>query len=128
MISQVTNGIKVSVKTNYEGTFYQDLVLKYAFSYKITIANNSKHTVQLQRRRWNIFDSLNETEVVKGEGVIGETPIIFPGDSHTYTSGCALNAPYGSMNGHYTMTDLNTGERLKVFIPTFNLIAPFGSN
>ena len=86
MVSQITNGIKVSVKTNYEGTFFQDFKMKYAFTYEIYIDNISKEPVQLQWRKWNIYDSLNKLEVIKGEGVIGTKPIIAPGNFHKYTS------------------------------------------
>lgn len=80
MIQQITKGIKISVQSNFEGTFFKDQILYYAFSYDITIENNSQETVQLQTRKWYILDALNTIEIVEGEGVIGQQPIIAPSE------------------------------------------------
>lgn len=128
MVQQVTKGIKVSVETNFEGTFASDYEIQYAFAYTISIENQSKDTVQLTSRFWKISDALNHTEVVEGEGVIGEKPILKPGEKHTYSSGCILISPFGSMKGHYKMYKLNTAEKFKVGIPSFKLSAPYAMN
>lgn len=128
MVHQVTSGIKVSVETNFEGTFYKNYEMNYAFAYKVTIENLSKDVVQLNSRYWKIKDALNNDKVVKGDGVIGQQPILQPNESHTYSSGCLLMAPFGSMYGHYNMINYATGQKFKVFIPTFKLSAPFSVN
>ena len=128
MVQQVTSGIKISVETDFEGTFYRNYKVKYAFGYKITIENQSKDVVQLISRYWKILDALSNEEIVKGEGVIGQKPKLSPNESHTYTSGCLLNAPFGSMQGYYTMLNHSTGTTFKVLIPTFKLSAPHSMN
>ena len=84
--------------------------------------------MQLTDRFWKIFDSLNNTEFVKGEGVVGQTPILLPKDNYTYSSGCFLESTMGSMKGYYTMINLETLEKFKVYIPTFQLTTPLLSN
>ncbi|MCW5520126.1 Co2+/Mg2+ efflux protein ApaG [Aureitalea sp. L0-47] len=128
MVQQVTKGIKISVTTQYEGFLGHDHKTSYAFSYSITIENNSKDTVQLISRRWNIKDALNNEQVVTGQGVIGMKPVLAPGESHSYNSGCMLLAPVGAMNGAYTMINFNTMKAFKVQIPTFKLSAEFAMN
>lgn len=122
MVQQVTNGIKVSVTTNFQGTSYRNYRLYYVFSYQITIENQSNNTVQLLERQWKIFDSLNKTEIVEGAGVIGKKPILNPQEKYTYQSNCFLTSPIGAMKGHYKMVNLSTTENFKVYIPTFQLM------
>ncbi|GGH35101.1 cobalt transporter [Mangrovimonas yunxiaonensis] len=128
MVQQVTKGIKISVETTFEGTFYKDYKIQYAFGYKVSIENQGKNTVQLSARHWIIKDALNHTTIVSGPGVIGQKPILKPGESHTYSSGCLLTAPFGAMSGHYDMVDFATTSYFKVNIPTFKLSAPFAIN
>lgn len=124
MIQQVTKGIKISVTTSFEGNRFQGSRVYYAFSYSITIENQSTDTVQLLSRHWNIFDSLNEQEVVKGEGVVGKKPWLKPKQRYTYTSHCFLGSPIGSMNGYYEMINFTTSKKFRVQIPTFQLMMP----
>ena len=84
--------------------------------------------VQLQTRHWNIFDSLNDIETVEGDGVVGQTPIIVPGEKYIYSSGCMLKGSIGAMNGSYTMANFSNNTIFKVQIPTFKLIVPFAVN
>ncbi len=128
MIQEVTKGIRVSVKTSYDGTMYRNYKLYYTFNYYITIENTSEDTVQLTHRYWKIFDSLNKTEVVAGEGVVGQTPILTPNDQYTYKSGCILESNMGAMSGYFTMVNIDTSEAFQVTIPTFQLIIPVVSN
>lgn len=128
MVQQITKGIKISVKTTFNGTNYRNNKLYYVFAYFITIENKSSETVKLTDRFWKIFDSLNNTEIVSGEGVIGQTPTLEPNDNYTYKSGCFLESNMGSMKGFYTMINTNTFEQFKVIIPTFQLTAPILSN
>lgn len=128
MVQQVTRGIKISVKTNFEGTLLRSAESRYAFSYHITIENQSNDSVQLTSRFWEIKDALNHTEIVQGEGVIGQKPVLKPGERHTYQSGCLLNSPFGSMSGYYNMVSFTSTQKFRVKIPTFKLSAPFAVN
>lgn len=124
MIQQITKGIKISITSNFEEKRYQNTRIYYAFSYSITIENQSSDTVQLLSRHWNIFDSLNNIEIVEGEGVIGKKPILKPKQIYTYTSNCYLTSPIGAMNGFYYMINFNTSKKFEVQIPTFQLTVP----
>lgn len=128
MVQQVTQGIKISVETHFEGTFYKNYKMHYAFGYQISIENQGKDSVQLTSRHWKIHDALNHLEIVDGEGVIGKKPVLKPGETHTYRSGCLLTSPFGAMSGHYNMINFTTTSRFKVIIPTFKLSAPFAQN
>lgn len=128
MVQQITRGIKISVETNFEGTFYKNYKMHFAFGYRVTIENQSNDSVQLKSRHWRIFDSLSATEIVDGEGVIGEKPVLKPGESHTYNSGCLLASPIGAMEGHYNMVNFTTTKKFRVVIPQFKLSAPFALN
>lgn len=128
MVEQITKGIKISVRTNFNGESYRNNKLYYVFAYHITIENNSLQTVQLKDRYWKIYDSLHKIEIVSGEGVIGQTPILEPDNSYSYSSGSFLQSTTGAMKGYYTMIDINTLEEFKVYIPTFQLITPVLSN
>lgn len=128
MISQITKGIKITVKTSFEGTYFKNHKIQFAFSYEITIENQGKDYVQLDSRHWEIKDALSEMELVDGEGVLGRKPIIKPGEKHSYSSGCLLTSPFGSMKGYYNMINFSTTKRFKVVIPTFKLSVPFAIN
>jgi ApaG protein len=128
MVQQVTKGIKISVETNFEGSFYKNYKMQYAFGYTVTIENQSKDSVQLNARHWEILDALNNLETVSGEGVIGKKPVLKPGESHTYTSGCLLTSPFGAMQGYYNMVNYTTTKKYQVTIPQFKLSAPFAIN
>ena len=128
MVTQITKGIKISVLTSFEGTYFKNYKIHFAFSYHITIDNQSKDSVQLISRHWEIFDALNNKEIVDGEGVVGKKPVIKPGESHTYSSGCLLSSPIGAMNGFYNMINFTSTKSFKVIIPTFRFSAPFAIN
>lgn len=128
MVTQITQGIKISVLTSFEGTYFKNFRLHFAFTYEITIENHSKDSVQLISRHWDIFDSLNDIEVVDGEGVIGKKPVLKPGETHVYSSGCLLNSPYGAMCGHFNMINFTTTKNFRVVVPVFRLSAPFALN
>ncbi|MFT4847681.1 MAG: ApaG protein [Sediminicola sp.] len=128
MVQQVTQGIKVSVETSFEGTFYRDYKIRYAFSYIVTIENQSKDIVQLTTRHWEISDALNSLETVEGDGVIGKKPVIQPGNKHIYSSGCMLLSPFGAMKGHYNMVNFTSTKKFRVVIPSFKLSEPSAMN
>lgn len=128
MVTQITRGIKITVSTSFEGTYFKNYKLHFAFSYQITIENHSKDSVQLISRHWEIFDSLNVKEIVDGEGVVGIKPVLKPGESHSYSSGCLLSSPFGAMRGYYNMVNFTSTKKFRVIVPTFRLSAPFAIN
>ena len=128
MITTITDGVKVSVETIYQPEYSNPANDHYMFAYKISIENVGHSSVQLLRRHWEIFDSLNNIEIVDGEGIIGKKPVLKPGENHTYSSGCLLSSPYGAMKGHFNMINFTNTKTFKVIIPTFRLCAPFALN
>jgi len=123
MVRQTTNNIAISVETQYQPEDSSPLNNRYLFAYQITITNNGDDIVQLLTRQWNIFDAIGQYEEVKGDGVVGKQPILKPGESFNYISGCPLRSPMGHMQGIYTMQVLESGEMFNVTVPKFVLIA-----
>lgn len=96
---------------------------RYVFSYTITLTNNSDSTVQLLSRHWVITDANNQVQEVRGQGVVGEQPVIRPGQSFGYTSGTVLSTPVGTMSGSYQMVT-EDGTKFEAPIPQFVLSVP----
>ena len=107
MVKAITLGVTVSVETNYQADFSDPANGRFLFAYQITIENLSSDVVQLQTRHWDIFDSLYDIETVDGDGVVGQTPIIVPGEKYVYSSGCMLKSTIGAMSGFYTMANFS---------------------
>ena len=128
MVTEVTSGVKVSVETFYVSEQSVPRTKKFVFAYRISIENRSEHTIQLLRRHWFIFDSCGSINEVEGEGVVGEQPVISPGDTFRYTSGCHLQSEAGSMKGFYTMHRTDGGRKFKVVIHEFQMIVPYKLN
>ncbi|MCB0793809.1 MAG: Co2+/Mg2+ efflux protein ApaG [Flavobacteriales bacterium] len=128
MTAEVTHGIRVSVDVRFAPEHSDVRNGDHVFVYDIRIANNSDRTVQLLRRHWHITDSLAEASEVEGPGVVGETPILGPGEEFAYSSMCALVSGFGRMEGTYSMLDRDTGRRFEVRIPAFELLTPWYSN
>lgn len=128
MVTAITQGIKISVVTDYQEAYSRPEQEMYTFAYQITIENLSDYAIQLMRRQWFIFDSVNERREVEGEGVVGVQPVIAPGDSYTYVSGCNLTTDMGAMSGHYLMHRAVDEAEFTVEIPEFQLIAPYRLN
>ena len=128
MFTQVTEGIKVSVETEYQPEYSSPKQFHYVFTYKVKIENNSEYTVQLQRRKWYIFDSDGVKKEVEGDGVVGQQPVIEPGESHQYVSGSNLKTGIGKMKGYYLIERMIDGKKIEVSIPEFSLIVPFKMN
>jgi ApaG protein len=128
MFTQITEGIKVSVETEYQPEYSSPKQFHYVFTYKIKIENNSEYTVQLLRRKWYIFDSDGVKKEVEGDGVVGQQPVIEPGDSHQYVSGSNLKTGIGKMKGYYLIERMIDGKQIEVSIPEFSLIVPFKMN
>jgi ApaG protein len=128
MTTAITDGVKISVLTEYQPQYSSPHQAHLVFAYKIRIENNSDFTVQLQRRHWFIFEAIGVVREVEGDGVIGLQPILEPGEVHEYVSGCNIKSSIGKMQGYYTMERIMDGKMFKVDIPAFNLIAPFRMN
>jgi ApaG protein len=119
----ITRGIAVSVEPTYLQANSSHDNSQYFWAYRVTIENQGRETVQLLNRHWMITNARGEFTEVKGPGVIGEQPLIKPGDSYTYTSGAPLNTPSGMMGGSYQM-ESDSGEQFDIEIPTFSLDCP----
>lgn len=128
MVTKITDGVKISVETVYQPEYSNPANNHFMFAYKITIENLTDYTVQLMRRHWYIFDSNGTHREVEGEGVVGQQPVIDPGESHEYVSGCNLTTEMGTMKGTYGMTRLVDGTQFEVNIPEFHLISPYRLN
>lgn len=128
MPTAVTHDIQVSVRTRFNESMSDPRGARFVFSYRITIANHSRETVQLLRRQWHIVDSLAPLREVTGPGVVGETPVLRPGASFTYTSACDLRSGLGRMQGKYLMQREHDGHRFEVMVPTFTLVFPWSLN
>ncbi|OUJ75623.1 Co2+/Mg2+ efflux protein ApaG [Hymenobacter crusticola] len=128
MNTTTTQGVTVSVTTNYLPDYSSPSQEHYVFAYKIDIQNNSEYTVKLLRRHWYIYDANGVVREVEGEGVVGQQPILEPGDSHQYVSGCNLKSGLGKMRGTYQMERLVDGRTFMVEIPEFTLVVPYRLN
>ncbi|HTH57379.1 MAG TPA: Co2+/Mg2+ efflux protein ApaG [Cyclobacteriaceae bacterium] len=128
MIAEVTQGVKVTVETEYQPSYSNPAQHHFVFTYRITIENQSEFTVQLLRRHWHINDAAFEAREVEGEGVVGQQPVLEPGQSHQYVSGCNLKSGIGKMAGSYLMERVMDGSRFNVTIPEFIMIAPMRLN
>jgi ApaG protein len=123
MYSKMTRSIVVSVKPTFLEDQSSPRDHRFVWAYQVTIENKGQTTVQLKRRRWQITDSLGREQVVEGDGVVGEQPVLKPGESFEYTSGTPLPTPSGIMVGSYFMETEN-GETWDVAIPAFSLDSP----
>lgn len=100
----------------------------FFFNYRIVIENMNPFEVQLISRYWFIFDSLNPSKEIAGEGIVGEQPILESGQKHVYVSGCDLHSEIGYMRGYYVFERMDTKERFKVAVPKFELVAKLKLN
>lgn len=123
MYEAVTHDIRVRVTPQYLEEESSPEEGRYVWAYTIDILNEGSETVQLRTRHWRITDATGRTEEVRGPGVVGQTPVLEPGTSFRYTSGCPLTTPSGIMVGTYQMTT-ESGERIEVAIPAFSLDSP----
>ncbi len=123
MYEAITRGIRVSVTPQFLETESRPEIGRYFWAYTVVIENEGNETVQLRARYWHITDAKGRVEEVKGAGVVGEQPVIEPGNSFTYTSGCPLQEPSGIMVGKYQMVS-EGGEPFEVDIPAFSLDSP----
>ncbi len=118
-----TRGILVTVVPTYLEAKSSPGTSQYFWAYRVTIENQSSETVQLLSRHWMITNARGEFTEVKGPGVVGDQPILKPGERYEYTSGVPLDTASGMMGGAYQM-ETDSGERFDIEIPTFSLDLP----
>ena len=123
MYSETTRSIKVTVKPFYLEDQSSPVEDHYVWAYHVRIENRGKETVQLRHRHWRITDSRGQIKEVRGDGVVGEQPVLAPGESFEYTSSCPLPTPSGFMVGDYEM-ETGNGENFLVRVPAFSLDTP----
>jgi ApaG protein len=123
MYSLSTKDVEITVEPEYLAERSEPDQGRYFWAYTIEIGNQSQRTVQLVSRHWIIVDANGRREEVRGAGVVGEQPILRPGETFRYTSGCPLTTPSGIMSGTYRMVD-EDGRSFDVVIPTFSLDSP----
>ncbi|MBL4706912.1 MAG: Co2+/Mg2+ efflux protein ApaG [Flavobacteriales bacterium] len=124
----LTDKVSVKVKPSYEAAHSSPAKHEYYFSYSIQISNEGNSAIQLLSRHWFIFDSNGQYSEIKGEGVLGEQPIIHPNQTHAYQSFCHLKSDIGMMWGTYLMKIVDTGKLFEVSIPEFQMITPMRLN
>ncbi|WP_337271352.1 Co2+/Mg2+ efflux protein ApaG [Oryzifoliimicrobium ureilyticus] len=123
MYRALTRNIEVVVEPFYLEEQSDPEDSRYVWGYRIAITNQSDLTVKLINRYWNITDQNGVVDEVSGPGVVGEQPVLSPGDTYEYSSGCPLDTPSGLMFGHYEM-EADNGEVFEVKIPAFSLDSP----
>ena len=127
MYTKTTKKISITVNPYYLEDQSEPEDQHYVWAYQVTINNLGEERVQLKNRYWKIIDSNGEKQEVRGEGVVGEHPILNPGEKFEYTSGTPLATPSGFMEGHYEMETRN-GFIFEASIPLFSLDSPFTSS
>lgn len=123
MYTETTRSIRIAVEPFYVADQSEPNKERWVFGYRVRIENVGGETVQLLTRHWRITDGRGRVVEVRGEGVVGEQPLLEPGESFQYTSGTPLPTPTGIMDGSYQMIT-GDGERFDVTIPAFSLDAP----
>lgn len=128
MVTEITDGVQVTVETAYQPEYSSPVQSHFVFTYKILIENKSNYTVQLLKRHWLIYDAHGVLREVHGDGVVGQQPVLEPGESHEYVSGCNLKTELGKMKGTYLMERAVDGSQLTVNIPEFVMMVPYRMN
>jgi ApaG protein len=123
MYQALTRGISVTVSSRFMPEESSPEEGRYFFAYSVEIINKGLERVQLRSRHWRIVDGHGQTQEVRGSGVIGQQPVLGPGESFSYTSGCPLTTPDGTMQGTYEMVTAS-GEVFEAEIPAFPLDSP----
>jgi ApaG protein len=123
----VTEGIRVTVTTTYVPSQSSPAQHRYVFAYTVRIVNEGDETAQLKSRHWVITDGTGKVEEVRGPGVVGQQPLLKPGEHFEYTSGCVLETPRGTMHGSYQMVGAD-GRKFDARIAPFALALPYSLN
>ncbi|HLP20045.1 MAG TPA: Co2+/Mg2+ efflux protein ApaG [Chitinophagales bacterium] len=127
METLITSGIEVQVETIFQPE-HSMLSNEFFFNYHITLFNHNNFTVQLISRKWKITDSNFDKRFVEGDGVVGRQPVLYPGDSFQYVSGCNLLTGIGKMEGIYIFENKQLRKQFEVKIPAFKMVAPMVLN
>jgi ApaG protein len=120
----VTHGVRVAVESHYAAAQSRPAAGYWLFHYNVRITNEGTRPVQLVSRHWIITDAEGDVQEVKGPGVVGHQPLLEPGESFSYTSGCPLSTPYGTMEGSYRMVAAG-GEEFDARVAPFLLTEPY---
>jgi len=123
----ITRGVRIQVAAEYDPSRSLPEQSRWFFLYTVTIVNEGETTVKLVSRHWIIAAGDGDVQEVRGAGVVGEQPILAPGESFEYTSGCPLEVPMGTMRGSYRM-ETPRGEAFQAQIAPFDLSGPFHIN
>ncbi len=118
-----TRGIRVQVMPSFVRDQSDPSQNRYVFAYRVRVTNESPETIQILSREWRIVDADGELNIVKGEGVVGQQPLIQPGQTFEYSSFCPLTTPWGTMEGSY-LAETGQGEQVSLPIARFFLVAP----
>ncbi len=124
MFSKITRSIKITATPHFLDQHSEPEEDHYVWAYTIQLENDGEETVQLMRRHWKITDAHGLTQEVRGEGVIGEQPVLKPGEAYRYTSGTALATASGIMSGEYEMST-PSGQTFDAEVPAFSLDSPY---
>jgi ApaG protein len=128
MPQSIENGFQIDVKVTHLPDYELQAPYKHFFSYQITIKNFGNQPAQLVSRFWKIIDGSHEPEYVNGLGVVGQQPILEPGETFTYTSACPIISAIGQMSGYYTFLNLMDQTTFKVHTPAFELVTTYSLN
>src|ERR1700687_1653999 len=123
----ITKNIRVRVRAQYDSSRSSPQQSQWFFLYTVNITNEGIGKVQLMSRHWIINDGMGKVEEVQGPGVVGKQPVLAPGQSFEYTSGCPLTTPFGSMHGTYQMVN-QADEKFDIEIAPFTLTEPYSVN
>jgi ApaG protein len=126
MYAKTTRAITVTVQPSFLDDQSVPAENHYVWAYRVRIENKGPETVKLVSRHWRITDALGRLQEVQGAGVVGEQPVLHPGDNFEYTSGTPLTTPSGIMVGSYQM-ETSAGERFDIDVPAFSLDSPHQS-
>lgn len=124
VFEQETDGVFVRVEPTFLSEESDPDESRFIWAYSVEIENRTRDTIQLINRQWSITDALGVRQEVRGQGVVGQQPVLRPGQSFDYTSAAPLHAPSGVMVGSYEMERIATGERFFIDIPAFPLDSP----
>jgi ApaG protein len=128
MVSKISEGVNISVETFYEAAYSNITNNEFMFAYRVTIENINLFPIKLISRHWYIFDSNGTSREVEGEGVVGVQPVINPGNTYQYISGCNLRTEIGSMHGSYLFENLHNKKTFTAAIPKFEMYTAFKLN
>lgn len=128
MTDTLTRGIRVRVRPRHLAEQSEPARQHWLFAYHITVVNEGRDTVQLMSRHWVITNGEGKVEEVRGAGVVGQQPVLKPGEEFQYTSGCPLDTPVGTMHGEFTLVNVASGESFEAKIEPFRLAVPSALN